>query len=392
MVQLHEKYAPILHFTKQERFFPMRVDDMLAYSSLFVKGKSTPVVPRGDVTPQQLAKQGDFLRTVDRGPLLGADVVKEWSEDAVELLLRWVQDSADDAPKASRGGWNSDLARKTYGWLTPQNRDAAQHFWWNSLIAPAVAGTLKSGSDNQLPRLILPREAHTDAVSRYRDTFKQKPAYTYYYRYLKDSQYLYLQYWFFYSYNDWGQSFSGLNDHEGDWECMMLFFKQDSNGRPIEPPAHVVYATHESRIPKSWDHEDVKRSGTHVEAFIGGGSHATYPQPKAYEIAKQYNLVDQAAGDGVTIDHDDWVHRINLADVPWLGQYQGSWGTRYWLETGQAKSIARIVLAATPLGALSGLLNSAPAEFELPGVSAPHGPLNAGRKQNNNPRGWANVT
>ncbi len=51
MAELHEKYAPILRFARGERFFPMRVDDLLSYSSLHLKGQERPLVPRGQVTP-----------------------------------------------------------------------------------------------------------------------------------------------------------------------------------------------------------------------------------------------------------------------------------------------------------------------------------------------------
>jgi len=34
-MDLHVKYAPILRFNKNEKFYPMRVDDLLSYSSLY---------------------------------------------------------------------------------------------------------------------------------------------------------------------------------------------------------------------------------------------------------------------------------------------------------------------------------------------------------------------
>ena len=171
----------------------------------------------------------------------------------------------------------------------------------------------------------------------------------------------------------------------------MLFFPLDSQGQPQEPPSHVVYATHESRMSKSWDDPDVKRTGNHVEGFIGAGSHATYPQPKKYDISALYNLFDYATGDGKTINHTDWAHRINLEDVPWLEAYQGSWGTRFWLSNTQAKTALQLALAATPFSGLIGLTME-PKEFEIPGVSAPKGPAASNREQNTNPLIWAGVT
>ena len=51
MLELHKRYAPILRFNKDERFFPMRIDDMLTYCTLQAKGESSPLVPVGQVTP-----------------------------------------------------------------------------------------------------------------------------------------------------------------------------------------------------------------------------------------------------------------------------------------------------------------------------------------------------
>ena len=44
--ELHRKYAPIMHFSRGERFFPMSVDDFLTYTALYVKGREEPVIPR----------------------------------------------------------------------------------------------------------------------------------------------------------------------------------------------------------------------------------------------------------------------------------------------------------------------------------------------------------
>jgi hypothetical protein len=106
-----------------------------------------------------------------------------------------------------------------------------------------------------------------------------------------------------------------------------------------------------------------------------------------------YNLVDYATGDGPTIDHDDWVHRIPLDDVPWLTAYSGSWGTRYWLAVDQARAILGLAAAASPALGLASLATRR--EIELPGVSAPHGPRigDAGeqRPQWAGPLEWAGV-
>jgi hypothetical protein len=385
MTELHVKYSPILHFNKDEQFFPMRADDMLKYSSLYIKGQNSPVVSRGQVTPSHLKRYGRsseaFLRSVEAGPLFGQDVVPEWGEGALEMVYRWAATKPTSLTEY--------LARKAYSWFSSKTKSAAQLFWWNDLVSHVLEGAVQSVSRDELPRLTLPRETQRNAIEQYRSSFKPSPAYTYYYRQVKDGDYLCLQYWFFYSYNDWGQSFGGLNDHEGDWECMMLFFRLDRSGHPHEPPAYVTFADHDSRQTKPWGHQDVTRISTHPVGFVAAGSHATYPEAKTCPLIELYNLFDYATGDGVTIDHDEWVHRLNLDNVRWLGDYKGSWGTRFWLPIAQAKTMLRVMLAATPFSSLVGLVT--PSEIELPGVSAPYGPVGKHRPQYASPVAWAGV-
>ena len=384
MTELHVKYCPILRFNKDERFFPMRVDDMIGYSSLYLKGQDRPAVPGGQVTPGDLGRLGSpeaFLRSVEAGPLSGQDVVAQWSKGALEMVYRWA--SARPASLAAH------LARKIYRWFSPKTERAVQLFWWNGLVSHVLEGAVQGLSEGELPRLILPQETQHNAAGRYQSSFRGSPAYTYYYRQVEDGGYWCLQYWFFYSYNDWGRSFAGMNDHEGDWEGMMLFFELDGSGRPQEPPAYVTFADHESRQTKPWGHHDVTCIGTHPVGFVAAGSHATYPQAGVQPLMELYSLFDYATGDGVTIDHGQWVHRLNLDEEGWLGDYQGSWGTRFWLPTAQAKTLLQAILAATPFRALAGL--AVPSEIELPGVSAPHGPVGPHRPQYANPVAWAGV-
>lgn len=385
MTELHQKYAPILRFDQRERFFPMRVDELLSYSSLYVKDRDEPLVRRSEVTPGDLMEHRHspevFLRSVAVGPLSGAEIAAAWGEGTLEMVYRWATQTTI--------GWSQELLHKAYSWFNAKTVKSAQMFWWHHLILGAVRGTLDSVSSEKLPRLTLPAEIHDNAVEQYELSRKTSPGYTYYYREVPDGDFLCLQYWFFYGYNDWGLSFAGLNDHEGDWESMYLFFRLDPQGRPQEPPSHITFAYHESRQTKVWDDAEITRIGTHPVGYAGAGSHATYPQATIYPLLKRYGLLDYAPGDGVTIDHDEWMHRINLDEVPWLSGYQGSWGTRYWLSDNTAMSMLQMALAAIPISGVTGL--SVPNEIELPGVSAPHGPVSNHRLQTAHPVEWAGV-
>ena len=97
MTELHEKYAPILQFMRDEHFYPMRVDDMLSYSDLYVKDQKTPLVSKGQVRIEHLIKHGRspdiFVRSVDKGPLSGEDVIARWGDGALEMVMHWVWSS-----------------------------------------------------------------------------------------------------------------------------------------------------------------------------------------------------------------------------------------------------------------------------------------------------------
>jgi len=59
--------------------------------------------------------------------------------------------------------------------------------------------------------------------------------------------------------------------------------------------------------------------------------------------------------------------------VPWLPAYRGSWGTRFWLPLEKTTKLLKLATAVTPVGFL--FARSQTPEIELPGVSAPHGPM-----------------
>jgi hypothetical protein len=351
---LHEKYVPVLYFAKGEQFFPMAVDDFVGYCALRAKGDASLLVGRGKLTPDLLARGHQrrddiYLQSVPAS-LADQNVASRWGRDVVALVV--------DLPfRAS--GWQVEAAKVAYRWLSPKTEEATRLFWWNDLVMPRLNAGLRSKKD--LPRLDLPPEIRQAAVESYQASQPRRPNYTYYYRTTRDRQYLCLQYWFFYGYNDWATSFGGMNDHEGDWEGMYTFFELDAAGNPKEPPAYVTYVGHHSRLTKPWGHHDIALADNHPVAYVAAGSHATYPECKEYDLMKVYDLVDHATGDGAIIEPGDWVHRVDLDKQPWTLAFVGGWGTRYWLPLSWAKQTL-------------GFLRTRADEIGLPGVSAPRGP------------------
>jgi len=351
---LHEKYLPILRFARGERFFPMDVREFLAYSTLRRKGRPEPLLERGRVTAELLAHEQEqpidvFVQSVPAA-LADQDVASRWGRDVIDALAGISRRTAS---------WQMGLAQMAYLWLSPKTQRATQLFWWNPMVMSLVGMGRTSRSD--LPRLDLPPEIGRAAAEAYSRSRVSLPAPTYYYRVTHDSRFVCLQYWLFYAFNDWATSYGGMNDHEGDWEGLYLFFEQDQDGQPSEPPAYITYVGHHSRLTKPWVHPDVSREGTHPVAFVAGGSHATYPEAKEYDLIKIYGLVDYATGDGATIRPADWQPGISLDGEPWAVPYLGTWGTRYWLGSSWVERL------------LSGARRKLQ-EFGLPGVSGPRSP------------------
>lgn len=97
---------------------------------------------------------------------------------------------------------------------------------------------------------------------------------------------LWLQYWFFYFYNDFnllGSTFAfGL--HEGDWEMVQLRL----NAAGIRPDL-AVYAQHKYAGARTWGR--VERVGERPVVYVARGSHASY-------FAAGRNGLDQVDGAG----------------------------------------------------------------------------------------------
>ena len=120
---------------------------------------------------------------------------------------------------------------------------------------------------------------------------------------------IYLQYWFFYIYNDWKRDIQGVNNHEGDWEMIVVELNQD------QTPLRVGYSQHRKIIPEiplirggevgNW--EDLVGSQniedeTHPVIYVARGSHASYPESGelSFEISG-VEFVEVYHGDGLIL-------------------------------------------------------------------------------------------
>jgi RsiW-degrading membrane proteinase PrsW (M82 family) len=126
-----------------------------------------------------------------------------------------------------------------------------------------------------------------------------------------------VQYWLFYYYNDW------YNKHEGDWE--MIQVELDASGQP----ARAVYAQHHGGTVRPWDAVDTI-GGTHPQAYVAFGSHATYfagdaLYPQGVDIGNaRIDVYDRTGSvDPATPE----VQLIAETDPAWLA-FAGRWGER----------------------------------------------------------------
>lgn len=87
-----------------------------------------------------------------------------------------------------------------------------------------------------------------------------------------------VQYWFFYTFNDF------TNRHEGDWEMAQVDFEAATPEQALKTgPYEVDLAQHAGGERGAWDDDSkLTKDGTHPVEYLATGSHAGYFQPKLY--------------------------------------------------------------------------------------------------------------
>jgi hypothetical protein len=337
-LELLRQYEPVLRFTQGELFFPCGIEGYVRRSSLLLRTQNRdapPIVPEGELDIDRLVREGGddpsralCLRLVDE-PLKGL------------AFQRWRY--RPDRPAFRTSG---RLARVG---LIPRFVDSLFEL---SLL---LRGTVPGGTA-------------AAAELKYRAEMAQEPRYVYYGRVLRDESWVVLNYLFFYFMNDWRSTFSGVNDHEADWEQIFVFLSIRNDGS--YEPAWLAYASHDFRgddARRRWDDPELTFEGSHPVVFPGAGSHSAYFQAGEYltsvelpparplleairtmrkfwrevlrqgdpEIAAQVEgllripFVDYARGDGLAVGPDtehEWCPVVIDDQTPWVDAYRGLWG------------------------------------------------------------------
>lgn len=120
--------------------------------------------------------------------------------------------------------------------------------------------------------------------------------YWYYGRVVRENEWTVLQYNYFYAFNDFRSTAGGMNNHEGDWECVNIFLRNDPDSNPR--PFGVAYSQHHHGMFEFW--EDVFKAknpegkdSTHPLVYAALGSHANFSRPEIYPLSMQFSGTTQ---------------------------------------------------------------------------------------------------
>lgn len=337
--ELLRKYEPVLRFAKSERFFPMAVEPYLEKCTIFPSGPqgvvgllSHPHEPL--VTRIGKLEGGQFFLRFINDPLIDSDVwwlwgissalmigigwlISRWRGTEVAAILAlvaafiiYIQASPIRLrffPAALAALFFFVLeAAPIWFFLTPHPFISVQVEYlillpiYLFVLFYVSIRTMKFIFDHiipQAPGVVM------DMISNATETVARKSFYQYAEILEKELQPVYygrvarwqdvegnnwksLQYHFFYAFNDWRLAANGINHHEGDWEMVAVYLKNDE-------PYSVLLSQHGSGAMVPWSEvcrvKDIDGNETpHPLIFVALGSHANYSKPEVIRSASLF--------------------------------------------------------------------------------------------------------
>ena len=251
--ELLRRFEPILRYTMGEQFLPIDVEPYVDRCSLWRQRKgevAREIIPHSELTLERLAN-------------VGAGNSNE------VFFLKFTEPL--DLPQ---------MARYTLGARKEGFRVGASR-----LVRVGYASRLVDAlfSFSLLLRGRVPGDAAAAAKLAHRTLREQQTGYVYHGRVVRQGNWVVLQYWFFYLFNDWRSSFGGANDHEADWEMACVYLAETPDGD--YRPEWLAFASHDYQgddLRRRWDDPEVQKIDEHPIIFVGAGSHASYFSPGEY--------------------------------------------------------------------------------------------------------------
>lgn len=337
--ELLERYEPVLRFAKSERFFPMAVEPYLEKCSIFPSGPQGAVEALAHLNVPLLHRLGRlkseqyFLRFVNKtlsdsdawawlAVLTGAGVLIGWliaglagietalllsllAAGILFMLASPVRLRIIPAFLASILFIGLELA-PIWFFLRPSEYVSLQVEYLVLLPVYLAAlfyfsvRTMKFILDRVIPEFpgmimdtlsqATEKIAH-EAYHQYARILKTHPQPVYYGRILNETDsagnhWQILQYHYFYAFNDWRLAAHGINHHEGDWEMVAVYLKNNA-------PHFILFSQHGAGSYEKW--QDVTkvvdqdgRETLHPIVYVALGSHANYSRPEAIRSPSMY--------------------------------------------------------------------------------------------------------
>lgn len=333
-LRLLRAHEPVVRLTRGEYFLPVAVDAYVTHASLIrdEAGVTTVLAGPGTIDLTALAAHG----ADHDGPGLSLSGIAEprsWT-DRLRRTLPGARPSFRAGNRLAQVG----LLGRTIDTL--------------SRVSLLLRGSVPGGS------------AAAAYAAQGEHLSPDRP--TYYGRVVRSDGWVVCQYWFFYAFNNWRSGFSGVNEHEADWEQVTVFLDGtgtlDDDGLP--PPRWVVFSAHDETgddLRRRWDDPDLTTvDGRHPVVFAGAGSHSGAYLPGDYlitvappswggvipavrRLAKLFApwaraaqgaglgipYIDYARGDGPSIGPSAelaWDPVVIDEQTPWVRDYRGLWG------------------------------------------------------------------
>jgi hypothetical protein len=127
-----------------------------------------------------------------------------------------------------------------------------------------------------------------------------------------------LQYWFFYFYNDFNLigGLIGAGRHEGDWEMIQLRLDKD------DAPDFAVYAQHKEAGVRPWSSVESAPGTLRPVVYVARGSHASYFNAGPHGTGAWFDWAD---GERPSPDSQLEIVREGRPEWAWL-YWPGHWG------------------------------------------------------------------